>query len=141
MSLDTTGVFSDLANIQTDTLSVRYGELKPFVENRMIIDIDFTELDIINPIKLKITGNSTVLNVFQRCDMMPVTNIDIADIQIKATVNNVTKTANALSVSGNNITYIIEEEPQTGDTVSISILWATTSVTYGKSDIYTFVVG
>jgi hypothetical protein len=140
-TLDTTGIFSlGGSAVDTDTITVRYGEISEFVNDLTSIDVDWRADDILNPIKLTLTGNASALNVYQDCNMIPIDNILISDVNLSVTVNGNSATATISSVNGNVITYSLGTTPATGDTVSVSLVWGNLATIYGKSDKYTFIV-
>jgi hypothetical protein len=140
-SMDTTGVFADLANIQTDTLTVKYGELKPFVNRRTVAQITFTERDLVQPVALKLQGTIQNLSILDACMDVPV-NPDVANLSVEtAQVNGATATAGAITKNGLNYTVVLTPTPTAGQNVTLQLKWKEGQITNGISNLHTYTAG
>jgi hypothetical protein len=138
-AMDTTGAYADTANIQTDTLTIESGEVKRFVNNRIVVGIDYNVDDLTQPYKLSVTGTATTVSIFDDCNMQPV-NAPAGDISVTATVNGIDNAVDVISVSGNVARIEFSKEPVSGQAVTLAVTLAKSGTTYGVSEPYSFVV-
>jgi hypothetical protein len=138
-AMDTTGVYSDQANIQTDTLTIETGDIKSFVSNRIVMAIDFSLDDLKQPYKIAITATPTTVSLFDDCNMQPV-NAPAADITVAAQIDGVIAVVEVISVGSNIANIDITPAPTAGKTVTVAVTLENSGSVYGKSDPYSFVV-
>ena len=139
-AMDTTGVFADLANIQTDTLTLRYGLLADFVENRAVYAVDFTERDFVQPVQLLAQGTAANMTLKDACSGTLV-QTDAANISVRATVDGANVQATVAGSSGG--TYVVTLNPvaTSGKSVTLQATWKTGQVTNGISNILKYILG
>jgi hypothetical protein len=138
-AMDTTGVYADKANPQTDTLTIESGEVKRFVDNRIVLGIDFSIDDLKQPYKVAVTATTTTVSLFDDCNMQPI-NAPADDITVTVQVNGTNRSVEVVSVSGNVVTIDVTPAPTAGQTVTVGVTLANSGNIYGKSEMFSFVV-
>jgi len=140
-TMDTTGVFADLANIQTDTLTLKYGELQNFVNRRSVTTPNVVISDFVNPIALELQGKSSALQILDACMGEPI-NTEVANLEVMTSrVNGVDRPATI--TAGTNGNYVVAWTPAltAGQTATLQLKWKDGENTAGISNLHSYVAG
>lgn len=140
-AMDTTGVFADMANIQTDTLTVRYGELKQFVAKRMVVAVNFTDRDLMQPLPLVLSGTVSSLYVKDSCTKSLIDETDAENIEVLSSyINGASVSAEVTAIVDGAVKITLTPAPKSNDVITLQVNWLDSGKTIGVSEIYSYTV-